>query len=124
VRLCLEWCERNEHPVELTRAQIQQYAAELIAAGKEASTVRLRLAALRQFARWLVSEGELPEDQLLGIKPPKIPTKPVNGLSDEQLRAVLKACKGSSFGIARRGGRAADGRNRPAGSRDCVIKRG
>jgi site-specific recombinase XerC len=97
VRLCLEWCERNEHPVELTRVQIQQYAAELIAAGKEASTVRLRLAALRQFARWLVSEGELPEDQLLGIKPPKIPTKPVNGLSDEQLRAVLKACKGSSF---------------------------
>jgi site-specific recombinase XerD len=85
VRLCLEWCERNEHPVELTRVQIQQYAAELIAAnkaeliaaGKEASTVRLRLAALRQFARWLVSEGELPEDQLLGIKPPKIPIKPV-----------------------------------------------
>jgi site-specific recombinase XerC len=68
-----------------------------IAAGKEASTVRPRLAALRQFARWLVSEGELPEDQLLGVKPPKIPTKPVNGLSDEQLRAVLKACKGSSF---------------------------
>ena len=36
--------------MELTRAQTQQYAAELIAAGKEASTVRLRLAALRQFA--------------------------------------------------------------------------
>ena len=62
MRLYLEWCERNEHPVELTRVQIQQYAAELIAAGKEASTVRLRLAALRQFGRWLVSEGELPED--------------------------------------------------------------
>jgi hypothetical protein len=29
VRLYLEWCERNEHPVELTRVQIQQYAAEL-----------------------------------------------------------------------------------------------
>lgn len=34
MRLHLEWCERNEHPVELTRAQIQQYAAELIAAGR------------------------------------------------------------------------------------------
>jgi hypothetical protein len=30
VRLHLEWRERNEHPVELTRVQIQQYAAELI----------------------------------------------------------------------------------------------
>ena len=27
VRLYLEWCERNEHAVELTRVQIQQYAA-------------------------------------------------------------------------------------------------
>ncbi|MGC2344601.1 MAG: phage integrase N-terminal SAM-like domain-containing protein, partial [Mycobacterium sp.] len=34
VRLYLEWCERNGHAVELTRAQIQQYAAELIADGK------------------------------------------------------------------------------------------
>jgi site-specific recombinase XerD len=45
----------------------------------------------------LSAKASCPEDQLLGIKPPKIPTKPVNGLSDEQLRAVLKACKGSSF---------------------------
>jgi site-specific recombinase XerD len=97
VRLYLEWCERNEHAVELTRVQIQQYAAELIAAGKEANTVRLRLASLRQFARWLIAEGELPDDPLLGLKPPKIPTKLVHGLSDEQLRALLKACKGPSF---------------------------
>jgi integrase/recombinase XerD len=76
VRLYLEWCERNEHPVELTRAQTQQYAAELIAAGKEASTVRLRLAALRQFARWLVSEGELPEDQLLAALSLRRATEP------------------------------------------------
>jgi site-specific recombinase XerD len=97
VRLYLEWCERNEHAVELTRVQIQQYAAELIAAGKEANTVRLRLASLRQFARWLIAEGELPDDPLVGLKPPKIPTKLVHGLSDEQLRALLKACKGPSF---------------------------
>jgi site-specific recombinase XerD len=97
VRLYLEWCERDGHPVELTRAQIQQYAAELIADGKEANTVRLRLAALRQFGRWLVVEGELAEDPLVGVKPPKIPTKVVHGLSDEQLRALIKACQGVGF---------------------------
>src|SRR5271170_1252548 len=97
VRLYLEWIEQNGHPMELTRAQVQQYSAELVAAGKEANTVRLRQAALRQFGRWLVSEGELPDDPLLGLKPPKIPTKLVHGLSDEQLRALLKACKGPSF---------------------------
>lgn len=97
VRLYMEWCEQSGHPVELTRAQIQQYAAELIAENKEANTVRLRLAALRQFAKWLLEEGELPDDPLLGLKPPKIPTKVVHGLSDEQLRALIKACKGPRF---------------------------
>ena len=48
---------------------------ELIAAGKEANTVRLRLASLRQFARWLIAEGELPDDPLLGLRPPKLPVK-------------------------------------------------
>ena len=97
VRLYLEWCERGGHPAELTRAQVQTYSAELVAAGKEANTVRLRQASLRQFGRWLIAEGELPDDPLLGLKPPKIPTKFVHGLSDDQLRALIKACKGPSF---------------------------
>jgi site-specific recombinase XerD len=97
VRLYLEWCERNGHPVEITRAQVQSYAAELIADGKEANTVRLRLAALHQFARWLVTENEMAEDPLVGIKAPKIPTKVVRGLSDDQLRALIAACKGNGF---------------------------
>lgn len=97
VRLYLTWCEDNGHPAQLTRAQVQRYAAELITDGKEANTVRLRLATLRQFAKWLLDEGELSEDPLIGLKPPKIPTKVVHGLSDEQLRALIKACKGPKF---------------------------
>ncbi len=31
--LYVGWCEDNGHPVEITRAQVQAYAAELIAAG-------------------------------------------------------------------------------------------
>jgi integrase/recombinase XerD len=72
-RLYLEWCEGNGHPVEITRAQVQTYTAELIRAGKEANTVRLRQASLRAFARWLVAEDELSADPLIGLKPPKIP---------------------------------------------------
>jgi site-specific recombinase XerD len=97
VRLYFRWCEENGHPMQLTRAQVQQYSAELVAEGKEANTVRLRQASARQFARWLVAEGELPDDPLLGLKPPKIPTKLVQGLTDEQLRDLLKACKGPRF---------------------------
>lgn len=97
VRLYLEWCERGGHPVQIARVQVQQYMAELIAEGKEANTVRLRQASLRAFVRWLVDEGELPEDPLPGLKAPKVPTKLLQGLSDEQLRALIKTCKGPSF---------------------------
>lgn len=94
VRLYLGWCEHYGHPVELTRAQVQQYAAELIADNKEANTVRLRQASLPAFARWLVTEGELSADPLEGLKPPKLPEKVVEALTDDQLRALLKACQG------------------------------
>jgi site-specific recombinase XerD len=97
IRLYLRWCEQNGHPVQLTRGQVQHYTAELITSGKEANTVRLRQAALRQFAKWLLDEGELPDDPLAGLKAPKLPTKVVRGLDDEQLRALIKACKGPKF---------------------------
>jgi integrase len=69
----------------------------LIAAGKEDNTVRLRQAALRAFVRWLLEEDELRDDPLIGLKTPKIPTKIVQGLTDDQLRDLIKACQGGSF---------------------------
>ncbi|UMB67676.1 tyrosine-type recombinase/integrase [Mycobacterium paraterrae] len=97
VRLYLDWCNRNEHPVEITRAQVQTYTAEMIGEGKEANTVRLRQAALKAFVRWMLEEGEMSEDTLFGLKPPKIPTKIVQGLTDDQLRALIRACQGGEF---------------------------
>ena len=60
---------------------LHTYTAELIEEGKEANTVRLRQAALRQFGKWLVDDDELPEDPLVGLKPPKIPAKVVEALT-------------------------------------------
>jgi len=97
VNLYLRWCKEGGHPQQLTRAQVQRYMAELTVAGKEANTVRLRQASLRAFAKWLVEEREIPEDPLVGLKPPKLPTKVVTGLTDDQLRDLIKACKGPSF---------------------------
>ena len=37
------------------------------------------------------------DDPLIGLKPPKLPNKIVKGLSDEQLRALIDACKGTRF---------------------------
>lgn len=97
VRLYLKWCEQAGHPAHLTRAQVQTYTGELITEGKEAATVRLRQAALRQFAKWLTAEDEFPADPLIGLTPPKVPTKVVESLTDDQLRALIKACQGKGL---------------------------
>ncbi|WP_241178710.1 tyrosine-type recombinase/integrase [Mycobacterium sp. P7213] len=96
-RLYLEWCGDNEHPEQLTRPLVQRYMGELIADGKAANTVALRLAALKQFTRWLAEEEEIPEDPLVGLRAPKIPTKVTPALSDDQLSALLTACRGNGF---------------------------
>src|SRR5262249_7119945 len=57
VTLNLRWCEESGHQVEITRARVQRYGAELSAAGKEANPIRLRQAALRQITRWFVDEN-------------------------------------------------------------------
>lgn len=97
VRLFLEWSGDDEHSEQLTRPSVQRYMGELIAEGKAANTVALRLAALKQFTRWLVEEEEIPEDPLVGLRAPKIPTKVTPALSDDQLSALLAACKGNGF---------------------------
>jgi hypothetical protein len=87
--------------------------------------------SLRRFSAWLVDEGEADEDRLLGSKPPKIDAKVIEPLTDDELRALIKACAGPDMrdrrdealvrfmgrdrSTGRRNGRAARRRRRPAG---------
>src|SRR5450759_2125189 len=58
---------------------------------------RARHLALRRFAAWLVDEGELPTDPLLGIRPPKLDTKIVEPLSTDELTRLIRVCQGRDF---------------------------
>jgi integrase/recombinase XerD len=93
----LRWCERTGTTAALDRATVNTFVAALLADGKETSTAVARYQALRQFARWLVSEGELPADALLGTKPPKLDVKAVVPLTDTELKKLLAACKGDDL---------------------------
>jgi len=57
-RLYVEWCEGNGHPVEITRAQVPTYTAELIRDGKEANTGPLRQASCFHPHPRLPSQGQ------------------------------------------------------------------
>lgn len=93
----LRWCSDSRQPAELTRSAVHAFLTDLIDAGQEGNTARSRDLALKRFAAWMVSEGEIEENPLKGLKPPKADAKVVNALTDEQLRALIKACAGKSL---------------------------
>ena len=75
VRAFIRWCaDTNTDPV-LTRLTVQAFTVALLDGGAEAHTARARQQALRRFAAWLVAEGELDDDPLLGMKLPQLDTK-------------------------------------------------
>ena len=49
------------------------------------------------FAKWLVAEGAFDADPLLGMNRPKDDRKLVKALTDEELRALIDACRGKSL---------------------------
>jgi site-specific recombinase XerD len=94
VRAYIGWCERNGKPVQLDRRQLREFIDSLLSAGAKPSTAVARHLAVRRFSAWLTEEGEQAVDPLLGLKSPRLDKPVVEPLTDDQLRAMLKACRG------------------------------
>lgn len=97
VKKFLRWCEDNERPAELSRVAVQAFMADLLDDGAEANTAKSRDLALKRFAAWLVAEGELTDNPLIGLKPPKGDQKVVDALTDDQLKRLIVACQGKAL---------------------------
>jgi integrase/recombinase XerD len=94
VRAYLKWCAANDKPAVLDRRQLLEFIDDLLASGAKPATAKSRHLAVRRFSAWLTKEGEQDSDPLLGLEAPKLDEPVVEPLTDEQLRAMLKACKG------------------------------
>src|SRR4051794_37755900 len=91
LRYFLAWCGgRDADP--MSRATLNLWVAELLDGGAAVATARARQLAVRRFAAWLAEEGEIPADPFLGIKSPKLDEHVVEPLTDDELRALLRAC--------------------------------
>lgn len=95
VRRYLSWCVEHDRSPDLGRSSVAGFVAGLLDAGAEASTARSRQLAVRRFSSWLLDEGEIERDELVGIKAPKLDQKVVEPLTDPQVKAMLAACTGS-----------------------------
>jgi site-specific recombinase XerD len=91
VRFYLEWCQTSG--VEpLSRSSLATWTAHLLDNGAAASTARSRQLGVRRFTTWLAEEGEIAADPFLGIKAPKLDERVIEPLTDDEIRAMLKAC--------------------------------
>jgi integrase/recombinase XerD len=97
VRAFLRWCQESETEPALERSTVNAFVAALLESGQEAATARARQLALRRFSAWLLEEGEIDSDPLLGLKPPKLDDKIIPSLTDDQIKQLLKACQGKDF---------------------------
>jgi site-specific recombinase XerD len=93
----LRWSESTGAPPQLTKANVQAFVADLLDDGAQPKTASARLLAVRRFSAWLATEGELDTDPLMGIRQPKVDRKVVEALTDDELRDLIKACRGKRF---------------------------
>jgi site-specific recombinase XerD len=66
-----------------------------------ASSVAKHYRSLQQLWRWLEDDGEIAASPMAKMRPPAVPEQPVAVLTDDELRQLLDAAKGTDF-ISRR----------------------
>ena len=81
----------------LHREHIDTFIAHLLENWKPA-TANNRYRGLQSFFKWAIGEGEIKENPMARMKPPKVPESPPDVLREEQLRSLLAKCeRGTDF---------------------------
>lgn len=87
----LRFCEASDL-LPMRRRSLDQFIADLMDNGREASTARSRLTGVKSLTAWLLSENEIELDPFTGVKRPRVDTKVLEPLTDDQIRAMLATC--------------------------------
>jgi integrase len=88
--------DRSHELAALSADEIREWLS-LLHVDHKPSTVQTRYKGLRVFCSWLVAEGALDKNPMANIKPPNVPEVPVPVLTEDELRALLRACEGKDF---------------------------
>lgn len=89
---------RSTDPLQVTRDDARGWMAHMLATGKETSAAGA-FAAASKFFHWLLDEEPdlIEHSPLERMKAPKIHDKPVEFVSADEVKRLLKACAGTDF---------------------------
>jgi site-specific recombinase XerD len=80
----------------VTREHLEAYFEDLLSRRKPATALAY-FKGLQQWWKWCVEEGEVPRSPMERMRPPRVPENPPPVLSEDQVRALLKACEGQEL---------------------------
>lgn len=99
LRFFEEFLVENGLPTQadaITRQHIEAWIAHLIDT-RSASTAKTRFASLKPFFNWAADDGEIERSPMERIRPPYAPKNPTKHLSEDEVKAILRACAGRDF---------------------------
>lgn len=76
---------------------IERFLIDLRERGQAAATINQRFRSLQQFWKYLEAEGEVKATPLENIAPPRVPDNPPPIVAEDQMRAILRTCDGTTF---------------------------
>jgi site-specific recombinase XerD len=80
----------------VTREHIEAFLGDMLDRLSAATTAK-HYRSLQQFWKWLLDDGEITRSPMERMSPPAVPEQPVPILTDDELRRLLDACKGTDF---------------------------
>jgi site-specific recombinase XerD len=100
VRQLARYLESQGMPLQVAHIRgehIGAFITDLLEKWKPA-TANNRYRGLQNFFKFLLDDGEIQQNPMARLKPPKIPAAPPDVLREEQLKALLATCeKGQDF---------------------------
>ncbi len=96
VREFQEFARAMGFPRVVTREHVTHFLAQR-RESRAPNTARNDQMALSRYFKWLVEEGELNDNPLANVKAPPVQEHIPNPYSDDELKGMLKACRGTHF---------------------------
>ena len=93
----LKFLAEADQPQTITRRQLRAFDNSIFDTGAKPATVVARHLAVRRFSGWIAEEEPDWHDDVAGVPSPKLDTPVTLPLTDEQLHALILACRGSDM---------------------------
>jgi site-specific recombinase XerD len=103
VRLLADFLTTMGMPTDIaaiTREHLTEFINSLLARCKP-GTAAARYRALNVFFNWATEEGEIQASPMERMKRPHVPEQPVDVVSEEDQRKLLRTCEGNDFDARR-----------------------